>query len=209
MCETDVLERGVQFLRSLARRPAELECREGPLELGKIRHIGALISARLRYEREFTSRDRFGHDLPELADLMVEVAGTDVESLVVDELQWRLEYCLERAGHILDVDNGTPGRTITVDHHLSGGEGTPHEIVENRVVAHARRETVDRPIAAKRRREAVVGKLPQRHFHLGFGAGVFGLWRKRSILVHYSRFRHAVHDARRGEKEARDPSLLC
>src|ERR1700730_11982663 len=139
MHQAGSLECGVQLVRSLLRCPSELEPREGILELCKIRLVGALIRAGLGYSRELAARDRFRDDLADLADLVIELVRTGVKGLVVDKLQWRLEHRLERARYVLDMDHRSPRRAVAVEHDAPSGEGAAHQIVENRVEAHARR----------------------------------------------------------------------
>ena len=84
--QTDSLERGIKLLRSVPRRPSEAESRKGSLELGKIRFVGALICAGLRYAQEFAAGNSFRRNLPEITDLVIEFVCTDVEGFVVDSL---------------------------------------------------------------------------------------------------------------------------
>src|SRR5262245_49587837 len=208
MSESNFLECCVELFGPLAGRPLEVECRKGSLEFGKIRLIGALVCARLSHHCQLTARDRLFHNLSELADLMVELVCTNVESLVVDDLQWGLEHGLKRARHILYMHDWPPGCAITVNHDAASRESAPHQIVENSIEAHARRETVNCPVAAERWREAFISELAQRYFRINLGTSIFGLGSQRRGLVDSERFRHAIHDARGGENETRHACLF-
>src|SRR5262249_58203734 len=86
--------------------------------------------------------DDAGNDLGQITDAVVVGRLPHVESLVGHSFHGRLECGNEGAGDVLDVDDGSPRRSIRFHVNLTGGDRPGNEIVEDDVEAHARRNSI-------------------------------------------------------------------
>jgi hypothetical protein len=69
--KTNLLERLIELLGALARRPEELEIWKHPAEFAKICPISSVIRVGLGVHRQLAARYSLGHNLRQLPDLVV------------------------------------------------------------------------------------------------------------------------------------------
>src|SRR3954469_14059279 len=133
------LEGGVQLLDPTPRGPLRPE-RQG---LGDLRAVHA-VAARVRAAALGVLDAAVRHDLldegGQLVHLEVLLGAPDVERLVVDELERRLERGQKGACDVLDVHDRPPGSAVAHDQHAARRERVTGEVVDDQVAAQARRE---------------------------------------------------------------------
>src|SRR5918994_6217562 len=115
MGQADRVERPVKLRGSLFSGPGKLKLGKGAGELAKIGLVRALIGANLPFQLELAARNGSGGDLGEIEDLVIQLIGASIESLVMNFFNRRLQYRHKSARHVLDMDHGTPRFTIAVD----------------------------------------------------------------------------------------------
>src|SRR6266851_1097471 len=206
--ESDRVVSLVQLPRALARVPLRLKRRQDAEDFREIGAVVALVGSRPLGERDLAAGDRLLHDLGDLADTIVLVVASHVERLPAHRLPRRGQDGEERAGDVLDVNDGPPGRTVALEQDLAGGERPGYEVVEHDVEAEPRRNAIGGGAAQEGGCEGFVGEPGDVALgeHLGFAVSRDRV--ELGVLAHRRVSGSSVVAAGRGEHEAAYPDFL-
>src|SRR5258708_7733254 len=119
--QVHLLVRLIQFARAAPGVPLRLKCRKRPGNAGEIRAVAALVRTRIRRKFNRAARDRFLHDLGQVADLVILFAPAHVEGLVVNQVARCFERRQKAAGDIFDMYDRPPRRSIVHIEDISRG----------------------------------------------------------------------------------------
>src|SRR5262249_46569646 len=97
--------------------------------------VGPFVGTGTLGEFYLAARDNRRHDFGEVPNLIVVGGLADIERFIADVVGGSLERRNKRAGDILDVDDGSPGRAIRLQMNLSCRERPGNKIVKDDVEA--------------------------------------------------------------------------
>src|SRR5580704_493624 len=126
----------------------------------------------------------------------------------MDDFTRCFESSQERSRNILDVNDRTPGRAITLNVNPPGGEGPRDQVIKNEIESQARGYSVGGGVAKTSGTESRVRKIGEVSFNQNLGCAIRCDRVEFSGLVKDLVAGGAIGAARGGEDEALHAHLL-
>src|SRR5258708_28889475 len=140
--ETDLFVGVEKLLCAAAGIPLGLKFWQQGLNAAEINFVAALVWACIPSEIDLAIRHGLFDNPRDIADLVILVAATDVERLVVNALAGGVKNSDERPRNVFDMHERTPGSAIALEIDASRGDSPCYEVVNHQVEAQTRRDAV-------------------------------------------------------------------
>ena len=162
---------------ALSRVPLRDEARQDAAKFITVHPIGALVGGGIVGEANFAAWHRRGHNLRELADLIIVLCDADVERLISDHVDRGPKGREKRLRDVLDVNDRAPRSTIGLHVDAPCGNRPSHQVVQHQVEADAGADAIRGRAAQEGRTETAIGQLGQAPLALTLDSpyGVMGL----------------------------------
>src|SRR2546425_2093493 len=141
----------VEFARAAPGIPFRPKRWKRLCNTAEIRPVATLVRPRVGGKFDATAGHGFLHNFREVANLVILLGASHVESLIVNHVNRCVQGRKESARNIFDVHDRAPRSAIALDEHSARRQSPRGQIVKHKVKSESWRNAVSRGVAEESR----------------------------------------------------------